>query len=107
MSHRNDGSIFDDLSCRRIYSLFILGYEFWKLYVRKDSLAKGWKYPILTIVLSGCFLIGAAYGCKWLNWYTYNNDEAYGFLPHITVLAQMLWMRVIMDMKHMRRIGRA
>ena len=26
------------------------------------------------------------------------------FLPHITVLAQMLWMRVIMDMKHMRRI---
>ena len=25
-------------------------------------------------------------------------------LPHITVLAQMLWMRVIMDMQHMRRI---
>ena len=61
------------------FILFILGYEFWKLYVRKDSLAKGWKYPLLTIVLSGCFLIGAAYGCKWLNWYTYNNDEAYGF----------------------------
>ena len=61
------------------FILFILGYEFWKLYVKKDSSAKGWKYPLLTIVLSGCLVIGAAYGCKWIDWYTYNNDEAYGF----------------------------
>ena len=46
---------------------------------KKTVWQKDGNIRLLTIVLSGCFLIGAAYGCKWLNWYTYNNDEAYGF----------------------------
>lgn len=61
------------------FILFLLLYEFIRLLVKKNCSAKKWKHPFITIIFSGCVLIGTAYGLKKLDWYTYNNDEAYGF----------------------------
>ncbi len=61
------------------FILFLLLYEFIRLLVKKNCSAKKWKHPFITIIFSGCVLIGIAYGLKRLDWYIYNNDEAYGF----------------------------
>lgn len=61
------------------FFLFILIYEFIRVFKEKKCYVKKWKYHFITILFSGCVLIGIAFGCKWLDWYTYNNDEEYGF----------------------------
>lgn len=61
------------------YFLLILFYEFYLFIQKKTVVRKKKQQHLITIILSGSILIGLAFGCKWLNWYTYNNDEEYGF----------------------------
>ena len=55
------------------FILFILLCEFLDMFRKRE-----WNHQVLTIVFSGILLICCAYGMQKLNWYTYNNDEAYG-----------------------------
>ncbi|WP_122642508.1 glycosyltransferase family protein [Luxibacter massiliensis] len=55
-----------------------LTFEFVAL-IKREGFTKIAAIKISTIVLYGLLLISAAFGCKYLNWYTFNNDEAYGY----------------------------
>ncbi len=59
------------------FLLFILIYELIRMFKERDK-GKLWYRQFITIVLSGSILIGLAYGFRWINGYTYHNDEVYG-----------------------------
>lgn len=59
------------------FIIFILFYEFIQLILERGW-KKLWNRYLFIIIFAGSMLIGMAFGLKWLDWYTYNNDEAYG-----------------------------
>lgn len=67
---------FADIYLAGGFFLFILAYEFLKIFLDKGWMGFREKQVILTII-SGCILIGSAFGLKELNNYVRNIDEAY------------------------------
>ena len=64
------------------FLVFIIVYEtigFWGRMKSSDIGSMQKKKTFMIITLSGLLLITSAYGLQKLNWYTYNNDEEYGF----------------------------
>lgn len=60
------------------FLLFILIYEFFLL-ISQDMNRQRNKLIIVKIISVGAGLIIIAIGLKWIDWYTYNNDEPYCF----------------------------
>ena len=64
------------------FLVFIIVYEtigFWGRMKSSDIGSMQKKKTFIIITLSGLLLIASVYGMQKLNWYTYNNDEEYGF----------------------------
>lgn len=64
------------------FLVFMIGYESVSLFYKLKVSNVGMKQIInhfIFISMSGLLLIVSAYGLKKLNWYTYNNDEEYGY----------------------------
>lgn len=64
------------------FLVFIIVYEtigFLRGMKSSDTGGVKKRQSFIFIILSGLLLIASAYGIQKLNWYTYNNDEEYGF----------------------------